>query len=113
MTNSSGECVRYPLLESLLIPKGLSFKGIYTIRDTAQIFGVSTRTIQEWVRDGKLVARELPGRGKFLSEDLEMFLHRSLRRPEPLGDEPAPSDIDARGRGRIAPRQPERRQHAK
>ena len=113
MTNTSGECIRYPLLESLLIPRGFSFKAIYTIRDTAQIFGVSTRTLQEWVRDGKLVARELPGRGRFLSEDLELFLRGSLRRRETRGDEPVPSDIDARDRDRIGSRQKGRRQYAK
>ena len=111
MTNSAGECVRYPLLESLLIQKGFSFKGIYTIRDTAQIFDVSTRTLQEWVRDGKLVARELPGRGRVLSEDLELFLQESLRRRETGSDERAPSDPGLRGR--IATRQRERRQYGK
>ena len=107
------ECVRYPLLESLLIPKELSLKGIYTIGDTAQIFGVSTRTIHEWVRDGKLVARELPGRGRFLSEDLELFLQGSLRRRETGSDIAAPPDMDARDLDRIASRQRDRRQHGK
>lgn len=113
MTNSSGECVRYPLLESLLKPKGLSFRGIYTMRDAAQIFDVSTRTLQEWVRDSKLVARELPGRGRFLSEDLELFLRGSLRRRGAPSDESAPSDMASRDRDRIASRQRERRQHGK
>ena len=70
----------YPLLERLLFEKGLSFKGIYTNQDAAVIFGVSTRTIQDWARAGKLRARDLPGHGRFLSEDLELFLQQSINR---------------------------------
>jgi excisionase family DNA binding protein len=81
-SDSPGPARRYPLLEALLEEKGLKLKGIYTVRDAASIFGVSVRTIQEWVRDGKLIARDLPGRGRFLSEDLERFLRESVRRRE-------------------------------
>ncbi len=79
MVSPKTEPRQYPLLESLLEQKGLKLLGIYTVRDAAKIFGVSRRTIQEWVRDGKLIARDLPGRGRFLSEDLEQFLERSLK----------------------------------
>jgi hypothetical protein len=50
-SNSPGLAARYPLLEALLEAKELKLKGIYTIRDAAQIFGTSVRTIQDWVRD--------------------------------------------------------------
>ena len=70
----------YPLLERLLFEKGLSLKGIYTNQDASAMFGVSTRTIQDWVRAGKLRARDLPGHGRFLSEDLECFLQQSASR---------------------------------
>jgi excisionase family DNA binding protein len=80
---SQGAAARYALLEAILEEKGLELKGIYTIRDTASIFGVSVRTIQDWVRDGKLMARDLPGRGRFLSEDLEQFLQNSVRKHGP------------------------------
>jgi hypothetical protein len=69
----------YSLLEPILRQKGLALQGIYTNRDAARIFGVSVRTIQDWCRDGKLVSRDLPGRGRFLSEDFELFLQKSLR----------------------------------
>jgi hypothetical protein len=78
-TNSEGQPKRYPLLESLLRQKGLSLQGIYTYQDAARIFGASVRTIQQYVRDGKLRSRGLPARGRFLSEDLEAFLQDSLR----------------------------------
>lgn len=68
---------RYALLEALLAQLGLVLKGLYTISDAAQIFGVSRRTIQDWIRDGKLNARNL-GRYRFLSEDLESFLQNSV-----------------------------------
>ena len=79
MSISPKQPVRYPLLEALLHEKGLSLRGIYSIRDTATIFGVSKRTIQERVRIGKLAVRDLPGRDRFLSEDLEMFLKQSQK----------------------------------
>jgi excisionase family DNA binding protein len=74
-----------PLLERLLLEKQLQLKGIYTNRDAAEIFGVSTRTIQDWVREGKLRVRDLPGRGRFLSADLELFLQQSVK-CQPRGD---------------------------
>ena len=39
---------------------------------------------QEWCRDGRLVVRDLPGRGRFLSGDLELFLETSTRELKPL-----------------------------
>lgn len=72
----------FPLLESLLRLRGLDLKPIYTIPDAAQIFGTSKRTIQEWVRDGRLATRDLPGRGRFLCEDLEAFLQNSVRKTQ-------------------------------
>jgi hypothetical protein len=72
--------VQYPLLVALLIQKGLPMKGIWTLGDVAEIFDVSKRTIQDWIRDGKLIPRDLPGRGRFLSEDLESFLQNSRRK---------------------------------
>lgn len=71
---------RYPLLESLLAQKHLTLKGTYTNHDAGNIFDVSVRTIQDWVRKGDLVSRNLPGRSRFLSEDLENFLQNSIRR---------------------------------
>lgn len=88
MINPSNGSVRYPLLEALLEQRGLPLQGIYTVGDAAAIFGVSRRTIQEWVRDGKLLARDLPGRGRFLSDDLELFLEGSLRVRERLLSKP-------------------------
>jgi hypothetical protein len=69
---------RYPLLESLLAQRGLPLRGTYTLRDGAQILECSTRTLQDWIANGRLLARHLPGRHRFLSEDLETFLRGSL-----------------------------------
>jgi hypothetical protein len=79
MTDSSTSIGSYPLLEPILRQKGLTLQGIYTGGDAALIFGVSVRTIQDWCREGKLRSRDLPGRGRFLSTDLEAFLKNSLR----------------------------------
>ena len=74
----------YALLEALLVQLGLNLKGRYKISDAAEIFGVSRRTIQDWIRDGRINARNL-GHYRFLSEDLEAGLQNSLiRRPSAL-----------------------------
>jgi transposase len=82
MNEEKPQPVRYPLLESLLVQKNLPLRGTYTNRHVADIFEVSVRTIQDWVRRGQLASRNLPGRGKFLSEDLENLLKNSVRRTE-------------------------------
>jgi len=101
---------RYPLLEALLEQKGLKLKGIYTVRDAAEIFSVSFRTIQDWIRDGKLLARELPGRGRFLSGDLERFLQESVRKREDPVEARAPAPRRSPTR-RVLTGKPGRHQH--
>jgi transposase len=71
----------YPLLEQLLRERNLQPRGIYNNKDAAEIFGVSTRTIQDWVRSRKLQARDLPGRGRFLSQDIEQLLEQAIKAP--------------------------------
>lgn len=65
---------RYPLLETVLAYKGLPLKAVYSLADAAALFDVSKRSIQSRVARGQLNARNLPGRAKFLSSDLEDFL---------------------------------------
>jgi transposase len=81
MNENSSQTTACLLLERLLAEKALSLKGIYSNRDAAKIFSVSTRTIQDWIRQGKFQTRSLPGGGRFLSEDLELFLQQSLKTP--------------------------------
>jgi len=69
----------FPLLQTILEQRGMIPKGIYTNRDAAELFDVSVRTIQDWITEGKLTARNLPGRGRFIAQDLEEFLAGSTR----------------------------------
>jgi len=71
---------KYPLLEEILRIKGLLLQATYTIRNLAGIFDVSVRAIQNRVASGQLSARDLPGRAKFLSEDIEAFLVASKKK---------------------------------
>lgn len=71
---------RYPLLREILALKSLQIQPTYSIRDLAHIFNVSVRAIQNRVASGQIPARDLPGRAKFLSEDLEAFLAASLKK---------------------------------
>lgn len=57
----------------------MSLQPMYTIRDVAKLFAVTTRSIQSRVASGQLGARDLPGRAKFLSVDLENFLRESKK----------------------------------
>jgi len=70
---------KYPLLEPLLRLQGLPLKASYTVGEAAQLFGVSRRTINVWVKKGKLPSHVLPGYGRFTPEDLEEFLRTSKR----------------------------------
>ena len=69
----------YPLLQELLKLRGLPLKPMYTNREVAEIFGVSIRAIQARIQKGDLIARDLPGRARFLPSDLEEYLSKSRR----------------------------------
>jgi hypothetical protein len=77
MTSST---TKYPLLEEILSIKNLPLQPTYTVRDVAVIFGVTARAIQNRIVSGQLVPRDLPGRAKFLNQDLEDFLQASRKR---------------------------------
>jgi hypothetical protein len=77
-TNKSD--TKYPLLEEILAIKNLHLQPTYTIRNLAMIFGVSARAIQNRVASGQLSPRDLPGRAKFLNQDIEDFLIASRKR---------------------------------
>jgi len=77
--NNSAKSPVYPHFEALLSEKGLSLKGMYTYADAMQIFGCSKRALQDYVKDGKLDYRILPGRAHWLSADFEKFLQNSLK----------------------------------
>jgi hypothetical protein len=80
MSNPENESRRYPLLESLLEQKHLPMKGIFTYHDLAKMLDAGVRTVQVWCKDKKIVVRDLPARGRFLAQDIEEFLERSVRR---------------------------------
>jgi len=74
---------KLPLLQDLLTIKGRELQATYTIRDLAQLFSVSARAIQNRVASGQITSRNLPGRARFLSEDLETFLAASKKKVIP------------------------------
>jgi hypothetical protein len=77
MTKS--ETSKYPLLEEILSIKNLPLQPMYTIRDIAKMFSVSVRAIQTRIASKKLPWRDLPGRAKFLAQDLETYLRTSQK----------------------------------
>lgn len=72
MSNSTA--TTYPLLQEILGIKNLPLQPTYTIRDLARLLTVSVRTIQNRVASGQIHARDLPGRAKFLPQEIEQFL---------------------------------------
>jgi hypothetical protein len=76
---NNSETNSYRLLGELLRIKGLSLQATYTIKDIARIFAVSIRAIQNRVASGQLIPRNLPGRAKFLPQDIEDFLKTSRK----------------------------------
>ena len=76
---SQSEPPKYPLLEEILALRQMALHPMYTNQDVAKLFGVSVRAIQDRVASGKLAARDLPGRAKFLSCDLEEYLRKSKK----------------------------------
>jgi transposase len=81
MSDQPQPSTMYPLLQAIVAARGMTLKAIYTNRDAAEIFAVSVRTVQDWIREEKLTCRDLPGRGRHLAEDLETFLQQSKRKP--------------------------------
>ncbi len=79
MTASNSEKTKYPLLGQILAIKNLPLEPLYTTRDLAELFSVSVRSVQNWIASGKLPPRSLPGRWKFLTQDIEDFLIASQR----------------------------------
>lgn len=75
---SSGS--KFPLLEEILSIKNLPLLPTYTVHNFAEIFGVTSRAIQYRIASGQLMPRDLPGRAKFLSQDIEDFLQASLKK---------------------------------
>ena len=74
MTNEFAKPAKYPLLETVLAYKALPMKGTFTVQEVADLFGVTTRTIQTRMKNGDLASRDLPGRSRFLAIDLEQLL---------------------------------------
>jgi len=73
---------KYPLLNELLELKDKHLQATYTVREIAQLFNVSTRTIQNRVASGQIRSRDLPGRAKFLCVDLENYLATTIKKKE-------------------------------
>jgi hypothetical protein len=68
---------RFPLLEQLLSMQEMAIQPLYKTSDIARIFGVSIRSIQNYITAGRMSPRNLPGRAKFLPQDIEAFLDAS------------------------------------
>src|SRR5215472_6467901 len=80
MSNPDHEPSRFPLLEQISRLRGLPLLATYRTRDVAALFGVKNRAISDRVADGRLQARDLPGRARHLPQDIERLLEGSAQR---------------------------------
>jgi hypothetical protein len=92
MTNPNEESPRFPLLEQLSRLRGLPLLATYRTRDVAALFGVKNRAISDRVADGRLQARDLPGRARHLPQDIECLLEASAQRRDVPEAQPLPTD---------------------
>ena len=76
------EPMKYPLLEAMLTIKNMPLQPTYSTRCLASLFNVSMRAIQNRFSSGQLAPRDLPGRAKFLPQDIEEFLTASRKKPQ-------------------------------
>lgn len=65
---------RYPTLCEWVAFHNLPLKPAYTVAEVARMFGVSTRTVQQWIVDGQIKTRKVPGRSKIFASHLEDVL---------------------------------------
>jgi Helix-turn-helix domain len=71
---------KYPMLEAILVIQKKPLQPMYSNSDLAGIFKTCVRSIQNWTSSGLLIPRNLPGRWKFLPQDIEDFLIASRKR---------------------------------
>ena len=76
---NDSETLKCPLLEAILAIRNESLQPLYSNHDLARIFSVSARAIHNWISSGHLTPRSLPGRWKFVSQDLEEFIRTSKK----------------------------------
>jgi hypothetical protein len=73
---------RYPRLREYLTSMSTPMKAAFTVQDVADMFDVSTRTIQTSISTGKLKQRDVPGKARIFPADLEEMLARHREPPE-------------------------------
>ena len=71
--------LQLPTSPQLAMDRGLPYQALYTTADAARIFLVTPRAILYLIASGKLVGRDLPGRARFLPQDLEDYLRNSRK----------------------------------
>jgi len=71
---------RYPTLREWAAYHSLPLKPAYTVAEVALMFEVSTRTVQQWIADGDIETRRVPGRSKIFASHLENILAQSASR---------------------------------
>ena len=58
-----------------------SIPVLLTVREVADVLGVTTRTVEREIREGKLIPCRIRGARRFRVEDIEAYLAASRERP--------------------------------
>lgn len=51
-----------------MLPEQMTIERQFTIKEVSEMVKVSVRTVQRWIKIGRLTANEIPGRGKLRTE---------------------------------------------
>ncbi len=56
------------------MPKELLGTTVYTVKELAELFEVTIRTVQIYIKDGKLKGQKIGGKWYFTEETLQAFV---------------------------------------
>jgi len=73
---------QYKTLREWAAFHNLPLKPAYTVTEVARMFDVSKRTVQQWVADGLIETRNVPGRSKIFASHLEEILSKPAQKME-------------------------------
>ncbi|OQA07848.1 MAG: Helix-turn-helix domain protein [Firmicutes bacterium ADurb.Bin373] len=64
------------------MPKEIMGNKVFTVEETAKLFNVTRRTIQSYIKDGKIKGQKIGGMWYFTEETLQAF----VRGEQPRGE---------------------------
>ena len=64
------------------MPKEIMGNKVFTVEETAKLFNVTRRTIQSYIKDGKIKGQKIGGMWYFTEDNLQAFVRGEQPRAE-------------------------------